>query len=299
MLNKKIKNSMELNNLLKEKFGDDYSNNDYFASLKGRIEGTINSKKISITFKAGEYLLLSTSPGTEDVIDQLTPLLNEVMNINNPICQYNLQSEGINRENAMPTIEWDILNPEERIQEIINGEAFSDDSIIHDLKLFGDRKKTDYLKTKEEQQTIIANARIFGIDSGSIKNPTEFSKMGEIELYFNIDAIGGHIWRCRHEMSHGRIQKIDLTEEQYAMEFMVYQTTRFGVELPSPEVGMHVIPSDSYWNWFRFYDNHFKNVLSNDEWKNFQNAQKNGEDISAFLPDGTWNSSLEGFTKKK
>ena len=44
--------------------------------------------------------------------------------------------------------------------------------------------------------------------------------------------MGAHIWRCRHDMAHGRIPEIDLTEEQYALEYMVYQTTKFGVELP-------------------------------------------------------------------
>ena len=31
----------------------------------------------------------------------------------------------------------------------------------------------------------------------------------EVELYFQIDAIGAFIWRMRHDMSHGRIPEKD------------------------------------------------------------------------------------------
>ena len=93
---------------------------------------------------------------------------------------------------------------------------------------------------------------------------------------------------------------MDLEEEQYALEYLVYQTTKFGVDLPKPESGKHIIPTDSYWAWFRFYDNHFKHVLTEEQWDAFQEARSKGKDISAFMPSGNWADSLEdGDTKTK
>jgi len=124
----------------------------------------------------------------------------------------------------------------------------------------------------------------------------------EVDLYFAIDAMGGHIWSCRHNMAHGRIPEIDLTEEQYALEYMVYQTTKFGVELEEPAIDKHITSTPSYWAWFRFYDNHFKNVLTDKQWNAFEEARRNGQDTSAFMPSGHWTDLLEKtetLTKKK
>ena len=148
----------------------------------------------------------------------------------------------------------------------------------------------------------MTNAKIYGIYPGSIKDVETINNLNEVDLYFAIDAMGGHIWSCRHNMAHGRIPEIDLTEEQYALEYMVYQTTKFGVELPAPEIDKHINSTPSYWAWFRFYDNHFKNFLTNEQWQAFQKARSNGKDTSAFMPSGHWTDLLEKtetLTKKK
>lgn len=94
------------------------------------------------------------------------------------------------------------------------------------------------------------------------------------------------------------LEEIDLTEEEYAIEYMVYQTTKFGVELPEPEIDKHVTATPSYNAWYKFYSNHFKNVLSDEEWHAFQRARENGEDISAYMPTGNWQDLLEKSTQK-
>ena len=135
--------------------------------------------------------------------------------------------------------------------------------------------------------------KIYGIYPGCIKDVDAINNMSEIDLWLTIDGLGYHIWYCNHQIAHERIERVDLTEEQYAMEYMVYQTKKFGVELSEPEIGKHIEPSMSYAAWYSFYSNHFKNVLSDEEWNAFMNAKNLGEDISKYLPQGSWKDSLE------
>ena len=296
-----VYNSYELNELLEKKYGTRL-NTEPLVAMMGGVEGTLDSKKINITFKGNEYLLISTSSSSKEVLDELLPILTEVMGGASPICSYDLQCSGTEEKDAMPTIEWDIVAPDARIKEIVNGKAFSNNSKILNLKLYNGKNVSDYLESKEEKEDRIKNAKIYGIYPGSIKDVETINNLNEVDLYFAIDAMGGHIWSCRHNMAHGRIPEIDLTEEQYALEYMVYQTTKFGVELPAPEIDKHINSTPSYWAWFRFYDNHFKNVLTNEQWQAFQKARSNGKDTSAFMPSGHWTDLLEKtetLTKKK
>lgn len=287
-----ISNSYELNEFLEKKYGERL-NTDSFAAMMGSVRGTLDSKKINITFKGNEYLLISTASNSKEVLDELLPVLTEVMGNTQPICSYDLQSSGLEEKDATPTIEWDVVAPENRIKEIVNGRAFSDGVKILNLKLYNGKEVSDYLESEQEKEDRIKNARIYGIDPGSISDVEEINNLSEIDLYFAIDAMGGHIWRCKHDMAHGRIPEIDLTEEQYALEYMVYQTTKFGVELPAPEIDKHVTATPSYNAWYKFYSSHFKDVLTDEQWNAFQQAQRNGQDTSAFMPSGHWTDLLE------
>lgn len=130
--------------------------------------------------------------------------------------------------------------------------------------------------------------RIYGLDPGSIKNKDQIDNLSEIDLYFAIDGLGYHIWYCNHAMSHDRIPKVDLTEEIYALEYLVYQTRKFGVELPDAEDGKHVARTQSYDAWYRFYYNHFNNVLTKKQFEELQYRKLNGQNIDEFLPQGNW-----------
>ena len=292
-----VSTAYELNDLLEKKYGERL-NTDSLRAFMGQIQGTLDSKKISISYN-GEYLLLSTSADSREILDELLPLLTEVIGNVKPICSYDLQSEGLKENEAMPTIEWDLTNPENRIKEIVNGRAFSDKSKILNLKLYNDKNISDYLETEQEKEERIKNARIYGIDPGCLKDPEKIKNLNEVDLYLMIDALGGHIWRCRHEMAHGRIEQFDLTEEQYALEFMVYQTKKFGVELDEPAIDKHITPTPSYNAWYKFYSNHFRYTLTDEEWNAFQKAQQNGEDTSKFMPEGNWKDLIEKPVQKK
>lgn len=292
-----VKNSSELYNLFKKRYPSKFEG-DPLTAMTGRIEGTFDSQKIVISFGGNQFLLISTSPESKNVLEELQPFLTEVMGNENPICSYNLQTEGSTEETALPTIEWDIENPEQRIKEIVNGRAFDTKTKINDLKLYNNKNAEDYLESEEEKKERIKNARIYGIDPGSIKDVDKVNNFSEVELYFAIDALGSYIWRCNHDMSHGRIPTIDLTEKRYALEYLVYQTTKFGVELEKPAIDQHITPTPSYNAWYSFYNNHFKHVLTDEQWKAFQQVKREGKDISEFMPTGNWADTLDKATQK-
>jgi hypothetical protein len=285
-----VSSAYELDKLLKVRLGNEIET-EPFATVMGGVEGKYKGEPFKISFGRNQYLLVSISNNGKHLLEQMQPILSGAMG-ENPICSYDMQSEGVEEKDAMPTIEWDIVDPEVRIKEVVNGRAFPNQPILYNLTLFGERKIEGYLEDEKAKAERIANARIYGIDPGSIKNTEAFKTMSEVDLYFNIDAMGGHIWRCRHDMSHGRIPEIDLTEEQYALEYMVYQTTRFGVELAEPTIDKHIETTPSYNAWYSFYSNHFKNTLTDDQWNDFQRAQRLGQDVSAFMPKGNYQDTL-------
>jgi len=145
----------------------------------------------------------------------------------------------------------------------------------------------------------VKKTRIYGIDPGFGTDVEAINSLSEIDLYFAIDAMGAFLWRMNHDMADGRIEEFDLTEDQYRMEYLVYQTRKFGVELADAEIDKHVTATPSYWAWFKFYDNHFKNELSDEEWKDFCKKKEAGEDISEYLPTGNWKDSFEEGKKRE
>lgn len=292
-----VKNALELHDLLEEKYQKRFEGNPLIA-MTGTIEGTLDSKKITISFGRNQFLLITTEAQSKNILEELQPFLTEVMGNENPICSYDLQTKDSTEETALPTIEWDIENPEQRIKEIVNGRAFSTKTKINNLKLYNDKKIEDYLESEEEKQERIKNARIYGIDPGCIQDVEKINNLSEVDLYLTIDALGGHIWRCQHDMSHGRIPNIDLTEERYALEYLVYQTTKFGVELEEPTIDQHITTTPSYNAWYKFYNDHFKHTLTDQQWNRFQQAQQLGQDTSEFMPTGNWTDLLDKAAEK-
>ena len=146
-----------LNEILKEKYKERISINYPKASLNA-IEGTLDSKKIRIVldYYYG-FLLFSTTLNSREILDELTPLLTKVMNNSAPICSYNLLKRGTKDENAMPTIEWDLNNPEERIEELISGHGFAD-YVVSDLRVLYN-PKTDAIN-EAKTTSMLQNKKI-------------------------------------------------------------------------------------------------------------------------------------------
>ena len=137
--------------------------------------------------------------------------------------------------------------------------------------------------------------RIYGIDPGFLENPEAYKTVSEVQLYLHIDILSAHIWKTEEDMREGIIPKTNLTEEQYALDYMIYQTNRFGTKILIPENGEQITLTPEYNAWYGFYNDHFNLVLSDEEWKAFLNARRNNQDVSAFLPSGKWQDTLEKY----
>lgn len=138
-----------------------------------------------------------------------------------------------------------------------------------------------------------ADKKQFGkYDGGLLKDPSCVTTCTEQELYFYINNFGGIIWRLQHDMADGRIKEnLDLSPYQYAIEYCVMHTTRFGVEIKEPEAGEHVKPTASYLAWFRWWDEYFQKTLSKEEFETYKDLAAKGEDVSHFRPAVDWRSN--------
>ena len=282
--------------LLHEKYGKRFYADPFTAAMEGRIEGTLDSKKIVIVF-ADTYLIVDTTTNTREVLDELLPVLKEVMGNNEPICSYDLQSEDMEEKGSMSAIEWDLEDPEVRIKAIVNGRAYANCFKTTNIKLFGDRKVEDYAESEKEKEERINKVRIYGIDPGCVQDVEAVKNYSETDLFFAINYLASIIREIEHGRAGEIMSKANLTEEHYALEYLIYQTTKFGVELPEPAIDKHVTDTPSYRAWYYFYFNHFKNVLTAEEWEAFQEARKEGKDTSAFMPSGSWKDLLENTDK--
>lgn len=293
----KIKNSSDLYDFLSDKFKSRFEG-DPLVAMTGAVQGKLDGRLFNLTYLGDNYMLLSAvGEDGRILVDNLMDVLNEVMGCG-PIISYDMNHAGKGQNLVKPTVEWDVVDPEGRIKEIVNGRAFPDKPEITNIKLYGSKLVDDYLETKEEIEERIKNTRIYGKDTGSIQDVEAVNNLSEVELFFQINALGGHIWRCKHEMAHGRIEHVDLTEEQYALEYMVYLTTKFGVEIPEPEMDKHVEGTESYRAWFKFYNDHF-NGMSESEWESFVRVRQNGGDVTPYMPTGSWKDLLEKGPKKE
>lgn len=267
-----------------EKKCKNYETVDDLFNLVGGVVGKYKDSKIKINFSKNEYLLISTDMEGKTVLDELIPVLSDAIGGYDPICKYEFLDNG--DSDALPTIEWDIKNPEARIKEVVNGRAFSTGECIN-LTLFGNRKIESYIEDEKTKQRSI---RIYGIDPGFLNNKDQIDSLPEIDLYFMIDSISKIIDSTLRSAEYDTIP--NLIEEQYAIEYCAYQTTKFGVKLEEPAFGKHILSTPSYEAWYSFYDNHFKKVLTDEEFSEYQTNKKQGNDVSKYLPKGNWKDNL-------
>ena len=293
------KECMELEEILKEKTNGKFQP-DFLSGFDGQVHGNYGEEvRLLITFYPGSYMILSTNSNGKNAIDELLPILKEVMGDKEPICRYDLKNKEKSVEEVMPTIEWDIEDPEKRLRDLANGRAH-DDSEVLNLQVLNGKEAADYIDTPEEKAAYDAelaekmkNARIYGIDPGCIANSEEVAAYDAPRLNILINELGGIIWSTRHAMAHGWAPAdTDLTEEEYGIEFLVNQTRKFGVELPEPAYGKHITPTPSYREWFSFYHDHFE-ALSEEDYKAMCDAMIANQDYSQYLPEGTWNGLEE------
>jgi len=282
-----ILTAYDLEQFLQKKLTHYETTND-FANLLGRIIGKYKGFEIKINFNENDYLIISTNQKGKAILNELVPVLSNAIGDYNPICKYDYIKGD--RE-SLPTIEWDINNPEGRIREIVNGRAFANGQCLN-LSLYGNRSIESYI---EDEITKQRKNRIYGMDPGFLDNKDEIDQLSEVDLYFVIDDIS-RIINSTINSTYGN--KINLIEEQYAIEYCAYQTTKFGVELDKPELGKHILSTPSYEAWYSFYDNHFNNKLTDAELSEYQINKKQGNDVSNYMPKGNWKDNLPKVKKR-
>ena len=131
--------------------------------------------------------------------------------------------------------------------------------------------------------------KIYGKYQGSIENRNKIKDLDEIGLWLEIDALAGYLSLLNYYKIKGDFKHINTDEEEYALEYLMYQTTNFGVDLDLPEKeNKHIKPSDSFKAWYGFYADYFKKELSNEEYKRFLRLRDNGSDTSNYIPEGNW-----------
>jgi len=235
-----------LKKFLKKRFGQDIKFEEDFR--EGFTKGKYKGESFRLTFKKGEYLVFSFNKNEEnqkeieDAFKELKPIFNEVMDGNDPICSYDLEEGYVEGNiNILPTLEWCLIDTEDRVKDLVDGHAW-DFFLVHNLALLGSRKNEEYLD----------KAHIFGIYPGSIKNPDAFLTISELKLFLNIR----HRDSREYFIHNSLVSQMMPLEDAYAIEFVAYQTVRFGVQIPEPKMGERILATPSYREWFySHYDN--------------------------------------------
>lgn len=135
--------------------------------------------------------------------------------------------------------------------------------------------------------------------------PEQVEQFDEIGLWNRINKLGGAIFYAFHDAGKPWSEPLSaatLMDAQYALEYLVYETRRFGVEFDrAPSVNEHVQRSSSYNAWFIFWNNYFEK-MDPQLYSEFVNDRNAGRDISKYMPADTWKDHFvkpEGFSKVK
>jgi hypothetical protein len=103
------------------------------------------------------------------------------------------------------------------------------------------------------------------------------------------------MWFMQHQIRHGNIpiEQADevmegVKQDYLARQFCFLQTAKFGTDARISEVSGMVDTGPLLTKWFAFYNSHFKQTLTEDEFNTYMEARKNGEDVSEYLPKGDW-----------
>ena len=143
------------------------------------------------------------------------------------------------------------------------------------------------------------NKRIYGIDPGSLTNTDEIDNLSEIDLYLYIYGLGDYIWKSHIDIGNKKLPNIKLEEETYALEYMINQTKKFGVELPEPIEGKHLTITSSYIDWYTYYTKHFIEDMSEEDFSDFMTKRKKGLNVEEYLPKELWSERNKGKALKK
>ena len=129
-----INNTLDLYNYLKKEYKDRFQA-DIEMAKEGEIEGTIDNNYIYIIFDKNNILTASTFDTSKSLLYELVPIFNSIMNNVNPLCTYELHHKDKNYP-VVFNIEWDLVNPSEKIKNIIDEVDFPDELRMKNFKLY-------------------------------------------------------------------------------------------------------------------------------------------------------------------
>ena len=129
--------------------------------------------------------------------------------------------------------------------------------------------------------------KVYGVYPGDIVDTKLIDNMDEIDLFFTIYRTKVSLDRNR-QLIYRRKENIDITETEYAINYMMAQTSKFGVKISDLSMNKRIL-NPSFWDWYKFYLHHFFEVLSNSQLNEFLIKKERGEDISDYLPKSNWN----------
>ena len=284
----------DLENLLTEYFEERIkTKTDVIAnSVMGRLDG----KKFRINFMKDHYMMLFVEENSFMTIKKLQPILTEVMDSKTPICVYSLKRTDTYNLEEYLTMEWDIKHPDERIRALVNERGFQNAEVF-DIRLFNSRRISDY-KDNLDWLDKLNSCKFYGRDIGNIENIEKVNNADEVDLFLMIYDLSRELTVFKHSIPV-RISYVDLTLSQFALEYMIYQTKKFGVEVSEPKEGRHIIPGPSYNAWFNFYKTNIIDVYTREEIEAYKVLKSNGKDVSFFTPKGRWNEEAKNLVIKE
>lgn len=148
-----------------------------------------------------------------------------------------------------------------------------------------DPNKQWYINSALKKKSGEKETRIFGHDTGLLTKE-EINSLSEIETLDKIDELTCRIYIGLQRMQRGLIPDFDIESAAYDVDYLKYSTKRFGVDI---DQNIHIasgriMESEDYKAWYKYYSDHFKIRMSDDERIRYKLARENHEDISEFMP---------------
>lgn len=129
--------------------------------------------------------------------------------------------------------------------------------------------------------------KIYGEYPGSIKNVEDVNKLTEVELFLAISSLENYLLTYKRVTAFNMSKGIDISDDEYALEYLINRTQNFGVELEKDIQGK-VIKTGDYACWYQYFMQHFNKILTRGEFKKFLELKSKGYNVSRYLPNDSY-----------
>lgn len=119
-------------------------------------------------------------------------------------------------------------------------------------------------------------------------NPKEVENYPEIELFYMIYIIKSILYIIKLEGSN-----IDISEDLYALDYCIYQTKKYGVDIQKPLNDEYLSENESFKLWYNWWYTYFKYDLPYNVWLSCRETEYQNCNIDLFRPQGNWKKELK------